>query len=141
MIKHTFTNLELFYAQYYRYRALLSALIITFGIFAIGVMIISGAPLIIGLMLFLAYLILAYIVMLFLLVFVGMFHYYGAYKNVSYTYQLTDDLLIVGKDGQEIVRMEYDTLETKVYKKMTYIYDKQIAVAFFPENVRKQLLK
>lgn len=139
MVRHTFSLTDLFYAQYYRYRVLFTILILGFGLFAIGVMVFDGAPFIIGCLLFVAYCVMAYMVM-FLFLLIVAYVQYRSYKNVQYAYQLEDMYFVVKKDNQEIVRVKYEEVTTKVYKKLTFVYDVQQIVAFFPESVRQQLL-
>lgn len=140
MIKHTFTRTDLFYAQYYRYRSLLAVLIVGFGLFAIGTMVVSGAPFLIGLLLFFAYVVMSFMLMFLLLWALALIYYHVGYKGVVYSYQVTEELLCIRIDDKEVIQTEYDTLETKVYKRMTYIYDQDHVLAFFPEEVRRQLL-
>lgn len=140
MINHTFTYKEIFYAQYYRYRLMMSVLIIGFGLFAFGVMVIGGAYLSIGILLFLTYVVMAYIVLLLFLVILALIYYRG-YKGIAYTYAIDEDFFIVNANDEEVVRLDYALLETKVYRKLTYVYDRGNIVAFFPEYVRLALLK
>lgn len=140
MVNHTFTYTEIFYAQYYRYRFIMSVLIIGFGLFSIGVMVVSGAFLSIGIALFIAYAIMAYAVMFGLLSILALI-YYRSYKNVLYTYEIKAEMFIVSCNHKEIARLDYTLLETKVYRKLTYVYDRGNIVAFFPEKVRLALLK
>lgn len=141
MVKHTFTFGDLFYAQLYRYIKLFSVIISMFGIFAIGVMVSSGAPIVIGFLLFLAYLLMSFFVMLCLLVVLAWTQYSFTYRNRTFKYQLKKDLFLIFVGDDEIYRGNFEKLTTKVYRKMTYVYDNQTIVAFFPEKVRLQLLK
>lgn len=140
MISHTFTYTEIFYAQYYRYRLIMSIIIIAFGLFAIGVMVMDGAYLSIGLLLFVAYMVMSYGVMIALLALLAAIHYRG-YKGVEYTYIMRDEFFMIKSNNKTLVKLDYTLLETKVYRKLTYVYDKGNIVAFFPEHVRQALLK
>lgn len=141
MINHIFTKKDIFYAQYYRYFKMFVLLILLFGLFAIGVMVFSEAPLLIGILLFVAYSVMALIVMNILLVALAMFQYNSAYKGISYSYMIEDEYFVVCVEGEEIFRKQFEKLETKVYRKLTYIYEGEHVVAFFPESVRQQLLQ
>lgn len=141
MVKYEFTRKDLFYAQYYRYFKMLSILIVLFGIFAIGVMVFSEAPLLIGILLFIAYAVMAFGVMFLLLLVLAMLQYHNAYRQVTYGYAIKGEQFLVYADNTEIFCHEFEKLETKVYRKLTYIYDGDQVVAFFPEAIRQQLLK
>lgn len=140
MISHTFTFKDLFYAQVYRYFKMLTAIIVLFGGFAIGVMVFTGAPIIIGIFLFIAYAIMSIFVMFILLALLAWMQQSFTYQKRTFNYQIKKGEFIICVGSDEIYRNAFKKLTPKVYRKLTYLYDGDTVVAFFPEKVRAQLL-
>lgn len=141
MIKHQFTLREIYYAQWYRYAKLLTIIIALFGLFAIGAAVIPDGAYVMGIMLFIAYFVMAQIAMSIILLVVAFLQYTGTYRSRTFGYQISGEDFIVYVGEDEIYRERFEKLETKVYRRLTYVFAQDEIVAFFPEGIRQDLLK